>query len=194
MSLRFRHSFRISARGGLPLVVGAALLASPAPAAPPDPVQARAGLELALAASYTWAADAFLAYVENDEPVDAGGAARRWGYLFYSPSLDKARGYSVRGGRIVVAEDLPLKFEAPPISSGWIDSGRALEAAERAAGRAFRQRHQGALATMLLLRGAFQDNDPDATTWTLVYTAPNAAPLFVVVDAEGGKVRRTWRG
>jgi hypothetical protein len=47
---------------------------------------------------------------------------------------------------------------------------------------------------MLLLRGAFDDADPDATTWTLVFTAPNAPSLFVMVDAADGKVRRTWRG
>ena len=47
---------------------------------------------------------------------------------------------------------------------------------------------------MLLSRGAFRDDDPDETTWTLIYTSPDAPSLFVVVDAAGGKVRRTWRG
>jgi len=47
---------------------------------------------------------------------------------------------------------------------------------------------------MLLMRGAFDDTSPDRTSWTLVYTAPHAPSLFVVVDAAEGKVRRTWRG
>ena len=47
---------------------------------------------------------------------------------------------------------------------------------------------------MLLLRGAFEDGNPDQTTWTLIYTSPTAPSLFVVVDAVQGKVRRTWRG
>jgi hypothetical protein len=47
---------------------------------------------------------------------------------------------------------------------------------------------------MLLMRGAFQDKDPDQTTWTLIYTSPSAPSLFVVVDATAAKVRRTWRG
>ena len=47
---------------------------------------------------------------------------------------------------------------------------------------------------MLLMRGAFRDDDPDATNWTLVYAAVSGPSLFVVVDAVDGKVRRTWRG
>jgi len=47
---------------------------------------------------------------------------------------------------------------------------------------------------MLLLRGAFDDDDPDRATWTLVYTAPGAPGLYVMIDARDGRVRRTWRG
>ena len=50
------------------------------------------------------------------------------------------------------------------------------------------------LHAMLLMRGAFHDQDPDQTTWTLVYTTPEGPALFVVVDATQGTVRRTWRG
>ena len=58
----------------------------------------------------------------------------------------------------------------------------------------FREKHGGRLATMLLMRGAFHDGDPDRTTWTVVYTSPSAPSLWVVVDAADGSVRRTWRG
>ena len=158
------------------------------------PFEARAGLDIARAAAQAWAEDASLVYIENDEELDARGAAPRWGYLFFSRGLEKARAYSVRDGKILVAENLEMKLEAPPLASDWIDSGAALEAAEQGAGRAFRTEHGGRLGTMLLMRGAFHDGDPDRTTWMLVYTSPGAPSLFVVVDASEGKVRRTWRG
>jgi dipeptidyl aminopeptidase/acylaminoacyl peptidase len=179
------------------VAAGAMLLAgcvAPALAGEPVPSAARAGLNLAQEAALSWAADAALVYLENDEPLDDLGAAGRWGYLFYSPSQEKARVYSLRQDKIVVAEYLDMRFEAPPVASDWIDSGAALAAAERGGGREFREKHAGRLGTMLLMRGAFADDDPDQTTWTLIYTAPNGPSLFIVVDASEGKVRRTWRG
>jgi hypothetical protein len=181
---------------GWPLLLAAALaLAAPAArAARPAPVEAHAGLELATAAARAWAADAALVYLENDEPLDEAGSATRWGYLFTSPSTGLSRLYSVRAGRILAAENLAMKLEAPPVTGGWLDSGAALAAAEEKAGRAFRSKHGGRLATMLLMRGAFDEARPDRTTWTLVYTAPGQPSLWVVVDAADGGVVRTWRG
>lgn len=180
----------------LPALVGAALAlaatAAPARETPRSP--ARSGLELAAAAAQSWAADAFLIYIENDEPVDARGDAERWAYLFYSPGLDRARGFSVRNGRIAAAENLEMRLEAPPLDDGWIDSGAALAAAEKAVAAAYRRSTRGELQTMLLMRGAFSEGDPDRTTWTLIYHAAGQPPLFVVVDATDAKVRRTWRG
>jgi hypothetical protein len=179
------------------MAVGLMLLAScvaPVAAGERVPFAARAGLDLAADAAQSWAADAALVYLENDEPLDGAGAAGRWGYLFYSPGLEKSRVYSLRQGKIVTAEYLEMRFEAPPLASDWIDSDAALAAAERGGGREFREKHAGRLATMLLMRGAFADDDPDRTTWTLVYAAPDGPSLFIVVDASDGKVRRTWRG
>jgi len=158
------------------------------------PYQARAGLDLASAAARIWSADAALVYLENDESVGDDGSAQRWGYLFYSPALQKSRAYSIRAGAILVAEDLDMKFEAPAVNTGWIDSGAALAAADQAAGKKFRQDHHATLSTMLLSRGAFSADDPDETTWTVIYSSPDAPSLFVLVEAAGGKVRRTWRG
>jgi hypothetical protein len=79
------------------------------------------------------------------------------------------------------------------VAAGWIDSGAAIAVAEHEAGRTF-QKNGGRLSSMLLMRGAFDESDPDRTTWTLVYTSPNAPSLYVVIDAAEGKVRRTWRG
>lgn len=171
-----------------------AACAAPAVAGEAIPSAARAGLNLAQEAALSWTADAALVYLENDEPLDDLGAAGRWGYLFYSPTLEKSRVYSLRQGKIVVAEFLEMRFEAPPVASDWIDSDAALAAAERGGGREFREKHAGRLGTMLLMRGAFADDNPDQTTWTLIYTAPNGPSLFIVVDASEGKVRRTWRG
>ena len=183
-------------QGGIVIAALALTVALAAPAVARDHAafQARAGIEICAAAAWAWAPDAFLVYVENDEDVQAGGVATRWGYLFYSPSLAKARGYSVRDGKILVAENLAMRFEAPPTATHWIDSGAALEAADRAAGVAFRRERAGRLQTMLLMRGPFQEGDPDETTWTIVYASERAPSLFVVVSAADGKVRRTWRG
>jgi hypothetical protein len=179
------------------LTAGLMLLAScvaPAVAGERLPFAARAGLDLAEDAARSWAPDAALVYLENDEPLDGAGGAGRWGYLFYSPGMERSRVYSLRQGKIVTAEYLEMRFEAPPLASDWIDSDAALAAAERGGGREFRERHAGRLGTMLLMRGAFADDDPDQTTWTLIYTAPDGPSLFIVVDASEGKVRRTWRG
>ena len=178
----------------LTLVALLALAAVPATARDQTPIQARAGLELASDAARSWSVDAVLIYVENDEDVDASGGAVRWGYLFYSAALDQARGYSVRDGKIVTAENLDMKLEAPPVDGAWIDSGAAIVAADDAVSTAYKKTTRGTLASMLLMRGAFSEGDPDQTTWTLVYHSAGQAPLFVVVDALGGKVRRTWRG
>ena len=193
---RDRGAATIAARG-LAIAIAATLALACAGAAHAGghaAFAARAGLDLATAAARSWAADASLIYLENDEDVDASGAAERWGYLYYSPAAQRCRAYSVRDGRILEAENLEMKFEAPPVADGWIDSGTAIEVAERGAGHAFKQQHGGRLSTMLLMRGAFDETTPDRTTWTLVYTAPNQPSLFVVVDASEGKVRRTWRG
>jgi hypothetical protein len=190
-------------RNPFPTLIAAAalaLLCARAMAAPPTPFSARVGLELASAAAQSWSADAVLVYVENDEALEAGngsadGGCERWSYLFYSASDDRARVWSVRGGRIAAAENLDMRFDAPPVAAGWLDSGTALAAAERAGGAEFRKQHHGAhLETMLLMRGAFSEGDPDATTWTLVYRASGEPSLFVVVSAADGKVQRTWRG
>jgi hypothetical protein len=167
---------------------------SPARAADPVPVQARAGLDLATAAARIWSPDAALVYLENDEPLDTHGASERWGYLFYSPALEKSRGYSVRAGKIVVAEDLPLKLEAPPVQGDWIDSGTAYRLADEGPARRYCFEHDGRLKTMLLMRGAIQEDDPNQTTWMLVYNAPNLPALFVVLAAADGRVLRTWKG
>ncbi len=196
--------FRFDARGPVALPMAALAivltLACVAPAARADhtPAGARAGLDLALAAARSWAPDARLIYIENDDPMDETGAATRWGYLFTSSTLRKARAYSVRDGRIVRAETLAMAFEAPPVPGTWVDSGVARRAAdrevERDVGRAGAQGPKRRLSTMLLMRGVFDDTHPDGTTWTLVYTAPNQPSLFVVVDAIDGSVRKTWKG
>jgi len=193
-------------RSSLPTLLAAVTLAAlcaaplaggPAPAAAASavPFAARSGLELASAAAQSWSGDAVLVYVENDEALDAAsGTSPRWSYLFYSASQDRARVWSVRGGRIVVAEDLGMRFDAPAVAAGWLDSGAAIAAAERGAGDEVRKLSGAHLETMLLMRGAFSEGDPDATTWTLVYRASGVPALFVVVSAADGNVQRTWRG
>ena len=170
------------------------LVAAISPARDAAPCAARQGLELASAAAQAWSPDAVLVYLENDEALDPAGASPRWGYLFYSAVQNRARVWSVRNGHIAVAANLDLRFDAPPVSPNWLDSGPALAAAEQGGGAAFRKESRGKLVSMLLMRGAFSEADPDVTTWTFVYSSPGAPSLFVVVDAGNGKVQRTWRG
>lgn len=171
------------------------LLAMPARAGEHARFGASDGVDLARAAAQAWSADARLVYLENDEPVDAAGRAVRWGYLFYSEDQDAARGYTLRDGEILEASDLEFGIEdPPPLADSWIDSGEALAAAEDKAGRKYRTEEAGHLSTMLLIRGAFHHEKPDLSTWTLLYESASAPALWVVVDAQSGKVLRTWRG
>jgi len=180
------------------LLIVALLCAVSVPAVAGDdhaaPFSARSGLEIAANAAHSWADDARLVYLENDEVVGPDGNATRWGYLFYSDRRARARGYSIRDGKLEEAADLGFELDAPPVADQWIDSGAALAAAEKKAGAKYCIDHNGRLATMLLIRGAFHEQTPDATTWAIVYTSPSAPTLFVVVDAAKGDVVRMWRG
>lgn len=155
---------------------------------------ARGGLDVAINAAHAWASDARLVYLENDEALGPDGSAERWGYLFFSEHRGRARGYSIRNGKLDEASDLDFELDAPPVSDTWVDSGTALAAAEKKAGAKYCIENNGRLATMLLIRGAFHEQTPDATTWAVVYTSPTAPTLFVVVDAAKGDVVRMWRG
>lgn len=158
------------------------------------PFTARAGLDLAADAAHVWAPDARLIYLENDEVITVEGSAFRWGYLFHSETRGHSRGYSLKDGKILEASDLGFEFNAPPLPENWVDSAKALHAAEEKVGKKYRREHDGRLNSMLLIRGAFDDKKPNATTWTLFYTSATAPSLHVVVDAVKGKVIRTWRG
>ena len=170
------------------------VLAGSAFAGDPAPYAARAGLDLAAEAARIWAADARLIYVENDEPVAADGTAVRWGYLFHSETRGRARSYTIRDGGILEAADLDFELDAPPLDAAWVDSDVALAAAEKKAGRAYCAEHGGRLATMLLIRGAFDERHPDASTWAVVYTADDQPALTIVIDAADAKVVRQWKG
>lgn len=179
---------------GLLALTGVALAAAATGTlAAPAPFSARAGLELAEEAAAAWAADARLIYVENNGPVDGAGA-ERWGYLFASRSKEGYRVYSLENGKIRLSADLDFVFDAPALPASWIDSGEAYLAAEEGGGARYRAEQEGALGTLLLVRGLLSEGDPDAPTWAAVYTSPRKPPLFVVIDAVSGDVIRTWRG
>lgn len=160
----------------------------------PVPFTAGTGIGLAASAASAWSADAKLIYVENDEPVAAGGQSPRWGYLYFSKSRGKARAYSIREGEIRTATDLPFDFEAPPLPGTWIDSAQALRAADEDKGNDFREKNGGTVRAMFLVRGILNTDEPDDATWAVVYDSPTTSGLWVVVDAATGKVVKTWRG
>ena len=159
------------------------------PAAP-----ARKGLEQAFDAARTWSEDAYLIYLENDEPLDASGDAARWGYLFHSPSRGISRGYALENGSIRVASDLGFEFPSPPLPAQWVDSAVAFEEAEKECGREYREKTAGTIASMFLVGGLLHPKNPAAATWAILYESPGEPGLWVVVDAESGKVVRRWRG
>ena len=155
--------------------------------------QARDALPLVQEAAHAWAHDAHLAYLENDEALTESGAAARWGYLFFAPSRDAARAYSVEDGKIIQAFDLTVRFDAPPISNRWIDSQAALAAAHQEMGRE-REQYGSVPSTMLLMRGAFDEKEPDRTCWLVCFRAQALPSLYIVVDASTGSIVRNWRG
>lgn len=184
-------------RTGLTVIAACTLFlfwSSAAHAGPKVPFTAHQGLELARDSAKVWAPDAELVYLENDEPLRSDGTAERWGYLFYSADADASRGYSLRDGKVLEATDLDFDFNAPPLSNSWLDSGVVLEVAEKEVGRAYCEAHQGQLSTMILIRGAFHEKDPDRSTWVVTYTSATEPALLVVVDAAKGEVVRTWKG
>jgi hypothetical protein len=156
----------------------------------PPATLARDAFALAGDAAKAWAADATLIYLENDEDVDASGASRRWGYLFYSPELGDARAYSVSGGKIAATLDPTFRFDAPPLPEAWLDSDGAL----RLALEQVRDHGFDVPASMVLLRGAFDEKQPDRTCWLVCFRREGEPATFVVVDSAEARVVRTWRG
>ncbi|MCB1164135.1 hypothetical protein KDL67_15710 [bacterium] len=180
------------------LALGIAPWSTPARADERAPFAARDGLALAADAARAWADDAQLVYVENDEDLGAAGQAPRWGYLFRSTQRGRCRSYSLSfdGGaaKVLQARDLDFDFDAPPLPTQWVDSAAALLSADDAGGRDYCRKHQGRLSSMVLLRGAFHPQRPDMSTWTVVYTSPDAPSFYVLLDASSGHAVRTWRG
>jgi len=171
------------------LLVATAAFADDAPSA-----SARQGLDQAFDAAHTWAEDAYLIYLENDEPVSSSGQATRWGYLFHSPTRGISRGYSIENGAIRVASDLGFEFPSPPLPNQWVDSAEAFAEAEEECGRDYCQKTGGSVAAMFLVGGLLHPKNPEAPTWAIFYESKGEPGLWVVVDAESGKVVRRWRG
>lgn len=173
----------------LSLLVGAT-----EPRAGESTVGAHAVLSLAAASARAWADDAQLVYVENDEPVGDDGTSARWGLLYWSASKERSRAYSLRENKVQRAEDLDFAFAPPPLATAWIDSHDALRRADEAGGAKYRSEFAGHVRSMVLVRGVLHLDDPERTTWTCVYDAPAQPSLWVVLDAESGKVLRKWKG
>jgi hypothetical protein len=158
------------------------------------PFTAHQGLALAQDAASTWSADAQLVYLENDEAIAADGTADRWGYLFFSLESGDSRGYSLRNGEVLEASDLVFDLAAAPLPRTWMDSADVLAAAHDDGGEEYCEEFQGELSNMFLIRGAFHQQDPDRSTWVLVYTSAEEPTLYVVVDASDGSVVRKMKG
>jgi hypothetical protein len=160
------------------------------------PFAARGGLELASAAAQSWSGDAVLVYVENDEGLnnDAAGTSPRWSYLFYSAAQDRARVWSVRGGKIATAENLDMRFDAPPVAAGWLDSGAALAAAERAAAPSSGPPTAARTSRPCCSCAARSPRAIPTPPPGRSSIARPASPRCRRRERDDGKVQRTWRG
>ena len=170
----------------VPLLVCVSLAwAARAVAAPTS--TARAGLALVEQAADAWADDARLVWLENDAPLDAEGRAAAWGFLFWSPARGAMRSWSVRDGRLAIAEDHSVTAPAPAVEA-WIDSDAIVQ---RVQSRALESCASGcSLETLLLVHGVFDKG----TAWVAVFSTPEGPSLYVVCDAASGRVLRDWRG
>jgi hypothetical protein len=155
---------------------------------------ARQALPAAEAAASAWMRDARLIYLENDSPLDAGGAAAAWGFLFHSELADSWRNVAVRDGQVAHEGPLPFPFAGPELPAAWIDSNRAVEIAEDSGGREYRQRTGAALEHAVLGRGIFTGwSGPP--TWTVVYRSPGeSGELAIVVNAADGSLLSRFEG
>ncbi len=150
-------------------------------------VTARSGLGLAEQAADAWADDARLVWVENDAPVDDTGRAGAWGYLFWSPAKGSMRSWSVRDGKLDVAEDHSVTAPARGLDS-WVDSD-AIVAGARS--RALDAYESGCtLDSLLLVHGVFDKG----AAWVAVFSTPDGPSIYVVCDAASGRILRDWRG
>jgi hypothetical protein len=172
-------------------VIAALLLAHVARANDPPAIEARSGLDIASAAAQLVGAGR-----DADLPRERRRARRHRPGTALGPlpvlpaTTDKARAYSVRNGKILTAENPDMKFVAPAVESGWIDSGAALVAAE----------NWWPGASSARARGQARHHAPDArrvrrrelnrTTWLLVYTTPDAPSRCSCGRAADGKVAR----
>jgi hypothetical protein len=177
--------------------VGAAIAmtAANAPAKDePSPVSAAGVHALADDAARSWAEDARLLYVENDADVSLGGHAKSWGYLYWSDHRDAGRSYSLHEDRIVLANNPSVDLPSLPLHDNWIDSDAALDQAEASGGRDYRENRAGRVQNMVLVRGVFDEEHPERSTWTVVYSSPSYPSLWIVIDATSGDLVRKWEG
>jgi hypothetical protein len=150
---------------------------------------ARDGLPMAQAAADAWADDARLVWIENDAELDSEGRAAAWGYLYFSPEKRALRSYSVRAGKLTVAQDHVVSTEAPGVDLGWKDSAEAAHAAWKHGGRDFASGN-GTLESLLLVRGVFAQE----SAWVAIFSAERQPRLYLVLDALKGDVLKRWRG
>jgi hypothetical protein len=153
---------------------------------------ARHALLAAEAAASSWMRDAHLIYLENDGPLAEGGQTPRWGFLFRSEMGDSWRVVSVENGRVVHEGPLGYPFAAPDLPAEWIDSSAAVERAEEAGGRRFREQG-GLLEHAVLARGVFTPWD-GPPTWTVVYRGTDRSELAIVVNAADGTILDRFEG
>ncbi len=153
---------------------------------------ARAALVVAEVAARAWQEDAQLLFVENDAPLGENGASNAWGYLFHSAARQAWRNVAVADRRVHHEAPLTFPYPQPALTDEWIDSTRAVAAAELAGGAALR-RAGAEVRHLVLSRGIFAETTAPPT-WTVHYVAPGGDEHAFVVDAHDGHIVRRIQG
>lgn len=141
-----------------------------------------------------WANDAQLKVVDaiTADGLDASGNTTGWFFLYFSPSLDRARLVFMVNGAVDSAGDVNTGLEnnlrtLTPLPENWIDTSVATPTAE-ANSNDFRAQHADALVTGRLARGQL-DAEPERAVWKFTYRSEQADDsLMVFIDAETGAV------
>ncbi|MBN2354993.1 PepSY domain-containing protein [candidate division KSB1 bacterium] len=136
-----------------------------------------------------WSADAYLVMIGNHaNPVDIGGKAYWWFFIYYSPTLNENMAVFVMSGFVQGMQ--PPGWEqiyTKPLGTFIIDSDQALAVAEANGGADFRAQHNDMVQINCYLAAGLFPESPDKPVWQINYISDgDQRTLFV--DAQTGNI------
>ncbi len=146
---------------------------------------AQEAFDKAFSKAKKWSSDAELVSMDNFAgSSETDGKAGRWIVKFNSKKKNKGFVvHVVSGGKILQKSEEDLYTNREPIKGKWMDSPEAVSIAlKNGGGKSVR-------STWLGL-GAYKGK----AFWTVKFSHNSGQPSWVKIDAESGKVTRTWEG